>query len=77
MTWVPEAETGLEVCLVVNAWAIDMMPEHRAQEEVAGDDMKLVLDVTRISLYGGQNGLLFREAEPGVETSVWGEETPG
>ena len=72
------AEAGPEEGLVVNVWAIDMMFEHKAQVEVARDDMRLVVEVTGGALCWGQNGLLlFRKAELGVEASGWGKETPG
>ena len=72
------AKAGLEDGLVVNVWALDMMFEQRAHVEVARDDMRPVLVVTRVALYWGQNGLLlFRKAELGVETSRCGAETPG
>lgn len=71
-------EAGPKEGLVVNVWGIDMMFEHKAQVEVARDDMRLVVEVTGVALCWGQNGLLlFRKAELGVETSVWGKETPG
>ena len=55
-----------------------MMVEQRAHVEVARDDMRPVLVVTRVALDWGQNGLLlFRKAELGVETSGCGAETPG
>ena len=79
MTRVPEAEAelGLEAGPEANVWAIERMLEHRDQEEVVRADMKLVVDVPGAPLYGGQNGLLFKGAEPDVEATEWGVDTRG